>query len=86
MKFPYWVRVLIALDALANVILGGHLGETISARSGRAGVDGKRWGLRMCRFLSWFQKRHCLRAMEIDRDLAATVVELETKALEEVTG
>lgn len=77
MKLPYWLRVLIALDRLANVILFGRLGETVSARAGRACRAGKRWGKTVCGILSWFQDDHCAVAIELDRRLAEELLELE---------
>lgn len=53
------MRVLIALDRLANAILRGKDRETISSRAGRARDEGKRWGCILCRLLDWIEAGHC---------------------------
>ena len=45
----YMLNVVIAGDVLANVICGGMIGETISARTGRNARDGWRWAI----WLDW---------------------------------
>lgn len=56
-------NLLISLDQLGNSLLGGAPDETISSRSARANRDGRRWGRLMCRFLGWFEKDHCEKAI-----------------------
>jgi len=66
MKRPYYMSVLIALDELANAILGGWSGETISSRSYRL------WKERDIAFPMQFinfimcNKSHCLEAYEVE--------------------
>ena len=45
--WPYWLRLLIGIDQLGNVIFGGDPDETISSRLGRAMRDGR---------LAWHRK------------------------------
>lgn len=52
-------RIAIGYDLLANVTLGGNVGETISSRAGRHLARGDRWACVLCRFLDVFQKNHC---------------------------
>lgn len=67
---PYWYHVLVALDCFANALLGGMIGETISARCGRwaLAVEGHgtvwHWIARfMVRWLGVLQPDHGQRAM-----------------------
>lgn len=77
----YVKNVLIGFDQFANTLIGGHPGETISARSGRAAAEGKSWG----KFLSWalnhIQHDHTLGAEQNDEQRAKVVEGLEEKAL-----
>lgn len=76
-KEGYVKRDLIAFDQLVNVVAGGHDDETISARSGRAAQEGKRWGKVMAGFLNLFQKNHSVKAEAGDLARAKTVEYLE---------
>lgn len=41
-----WLRnVLIAVDQLANAVLGGHADETLSARAYRKELTSRRWAV-----------------------------------------
>jgi hypothetical protein len=60
----YFLNLLIVLDELGNALTGGSPEETISSRSAKAMLAGKRWGCLMCKFLNLFQKDHCLKALE----------------------
>jgi len=72
-----WIwNLLISLDQLGNSLLGGAPDETISSRSARANRDGKRWGRRMCRFLGWFEKDHCEKAITSELTGAQTSKEI----------
>jgi hypothetical protein len=77
-KEGYLMRNAIAFDQMVNVATGGHPGETISARSARAAVEGKVWGKVMSKFLDLFQKDHGAGAMAGDLERAQTVAYLET--------
>lgn len=77
---PYCLRVLIALDEFANVLFGGNLDETISARSGRAALHGKRWGKFMAWWLGKIAPNHCRRAELHDEQRAAYIAWLESQA------
>ncbi len=76
----YPVRCLIALDVLCNVaLLRGRLDETISAHSARAALEGKRWGILVSKFLSFFQKNHGVGAILGDEVRADAIAEVESK-------
>lgn len=61
---PYWLALLIALDQLANTLLGGYPDETLSSRAHREG-----WATAECLInaLFWLDRqqidgqtvRHC---------------------------
>ena len=56
--------IALAFDVFWNVITGGTVGITISARAGVAETKGKRWGKAMSTFLSWMEKDHCQLAIQ----------------------
>jgi len=55
----YLRRVLTSFDQFGNVLTGGELNETISARAARLRNKGAFYGCVMCKFLDVFQARHC---------------------------
>jgi hypothetical protein len=68
----YVLRVLIALDQLANVVLlNGHEDHTISGRVGYKAYKTKRWYWKLAEKLIntmfWFDKNHCYNSIEWDR-------------------
>lgn len=64
---PRWLRALLALDQLANVVfLGGDEDETISSHAGKQARGGARWACILCRFLDLFQEDHCHLSEELD--------------------
>lgn len=64
---PWWLRVLIALDQLGNVlVLNGHEDETISSNAAKASLRGERWGCVLCKVLDWIDPGHCQDAIERD--------------------
>lgn len=66
MRYSYLIRVLLALDQLANVVLcNGDPDETMSATSYRMHRDGRFWGFMMpvIDLLFWWQgPGHCFNA------------------------
>ena len=65
------MRMLLALDQLLNVLLGGNNeDETISSAVGRKAMAGKRWALIAERIINWIFERlgdgpnHCRRNIE----------------------
>ena len=61
----YLINQLIALDQVANAILGGYPDETISLRAARErDLNGKKWACVLCRVLDWFEKDHCTLTVE----------------------
>ena len=65
------MRILLALDQLLNVLLGGNNeDETISSAVGRKAMAGKRWALIAERIINWIFERlgdgpnHCRRNIE----------------------
>jgi hypothetical protein len=61
MKAAKWyaLGVLIALDQVANALLGGYPDETVSFRAAKARRDGKRWGCVLCKLLDTIHTNHC---------------------------
>ena len=62
----YFWNVLIAVDQLANALLGGHPDETISSRAAKAQRSGKLWGCVLCKVLHWIDRDHCEKSIELD--------------------
>ena len=61
----YIWNILIAIDQLANAILGGDPDETISSRAGKQ--QGKTmWANVLCWFLNKLDTGHCKDAIEED--------------------
>ena len=60
----YFWFLFIAVDQLANTVLGGYPDETLSSRMG------KRPHCPICRILCWFlnfiDKDHCVKSIEYD--------------------
>lgn len=86
---PYWYRVLVGLDCFANVITGGLVGETISARCGRWAlvVQGHgtvwHWLARfMVKWLGVIQPDHGQRAIVGTLTRAEQLIEVERAALD----
>ena len=77
----YVRRVLLGLDLFANVLTGGHPGETISARSQRAADNGHWAGKAMTGFLHLFQRSHGKLAEVGDLARAKEIEATENKAL-----
>lgn len=77
----YLWSLLVSLDQLGNTLLGGASDETFSSRSARAYRDNKRWGRVMCRFLGWFEKDHCEKALRSELTGAQT-----SKGIRELKG
>ena len=68
---PYWLRVLVALDQLLNVVLlNGSEDHTISGRVGYKAMTTKkrRWLIleKVINTLFWFQPNHCRLNIEHD--------------------
>jgi hypothetical protein len=55
----YVLNILIAVDQVANAILGGYPDETISLRAALARDNGERWGCLLCRLLDAIVADHC---------------------------
>lgn len=68
----YIRRVLKSLDQFANVVTGGAINETISARAARLRNKQVIVGCVLCRLLDFFQKGHCDHAL-VERQDAALV-------------
>lgn len=68
----YIRRVLIAIDQLGNTITGGDPDETISSRTGKAAIAGKRWALILERIINAIflhltgERDHCRANIEGD--------------------
>lgn len=75
-------RVLVALDILCNVVfLNGHLDETISSHAARAALEGKKWGVVVCRILNKvIEPNHGGLAIGADAGDAEIVEDIEKKS------
>lgn len=76
-KERYIHRVAVQFDIFVNVIFKGRAGETISSRAGRAALEGKDWGILMCKFLDLIQYNHDAQAIAADLARAQAIVYLE---------
>ena len=61
----YFWNILIALDQLANTILGGDPDETISSRAGKRQHD-QLWAKWLCWLLNKIDTEHCKDSVEQD--------------------
>jgi hypothetical protein len=61
----YFFNVLIAIDQLANTLLGGDPDETLSSRMGKR-VKHCRVCFYVCRVLHFFDPQHCQKSIESD--------------------
>ena len=57
-------NILLAYDRLGNACANDQEVETMSRRAALARNEGKKWGCVMCKFLNWFQKDHCDKALK----------------------
>lgn len=65
MKHPDGFQILVAVDQLANTMLGGMADETLSARAWRHHLDGSRdWPRAIIDTLFFWQTDHCRSAYE----------------------
>ena len=65
MRHPDGFEVLVALVELVNNFFGGYADETISSRSHRAYISGKRkWTRNLFNFMFFWQEDHCKEAYE----------------------
>jgi hypothetical protein len=62
----YFRRLFVAVDQLANVLLGGHEDETISSRIGKDARRGRKMACVLCRIFDWLDPHHCEKAIERD--------------------
>ena len=67
MSKKYVIQVLVAVDQLANAVLGGWADETLSSRAHRL-RDKKLWFVveKVINALFFLQKDHCLMAYEAE--------------------
>ena len=77
----YGKRILIALDQLANALLGGWPDETLSSRCWRWSKDGVRaWPRRVVDGLFFWEKEHCKSSYESEREGRQSPPELRSVA------
>jgi hypothetical protein len=55
----YVMKVLIAVDQLANAVRGGHPDETLSAAAHRRHLEGRSGWRNLINGLFWWQGDHC---------------------------
>jgi hypothetical protein len=65
MKKYFW-NLLVAIDQLVNTILLGDPDETVSSRMGKAKRNGNKFAIMVCKFLSKFDNKHCIKSIEED--------------------
>lgn len=63
----YVMKVLIAVDQLANAVRGGHPDETLSAAAHRRHLAGKSGWRNVINALFWWQEDHCKAAYESEK-------------------
>lgn len=77
MRHPDGFQVLLAIDQLVNTIFGGYADESISSRSHRAYVSGKRkWTRNLINALFFWQIDHCKEAYESEIERSQLPVEM----------
>ena len=58
-------QLLIAIDQLANALVGGYADETLSARAHRIAEEGgPAWPQRTINALFFWERQHCLKAYQ----------------------
>lgn len=62
----YLWNILITLDQNLNTLTGGDPDETLSSRWAKKARQGDWLSCQLCRVLSWFDKDHCERTIELD--------------------
>ena len=62
----YVFNLLIAIDQLANTILGGSPDETISSRASKDQLKGRKWAIWLCWALNKIDADHCQESTEAD--------------------
>jgi hypothetical protein len=60
-------------DRALNVAFGGSSDETMSSRAGKGMKEGKAWACVLCKFLNLFQQDHCLKSINPDDGVNATI-------------
>lgn len=60
-------QILKAYDILGNFYLNDYSGMTISERSAEAREDKKKWGCKVCKFLDFFDKKHCDKSLNFPK-------------------
>lgn len=64
-RHPDYFQVLVALDQLANTLIGGYADETMSARLWRHHLAGEySWAMKVVNCLFFWQDNHCKEAYE----------------------
>lgn len=62
-------QVLIAIDQLANALIGGYADETLSARAHRVAEEGgPAWPQCLINTLFFWERSHCLKAYNSERE------------------
>lgn len=65
MRHPDGFQIAVALDQLVNAVFGGYADETVSSRTHRAYLRGKRkWMRNLINAIFFWQEDHCREAYE----------------------
>lgn len=81
MIFYFW-QLMLALDQLANVLLGGWADETLSSRAYRVSRKTSSWRWKIastCINGLFFNRNHCYDAFESERNSTQLPHEFRTK-------
>ena len=70
MTHPDYFQILVALDQLANTLLGGWSDETLSSRAHRRRLDGKPGVAWVIDKLFFWQEGHCEEAYNSELERA----------------
>lgn len=74
--------IAVAIDMLIATIIWKTSNITISSHSAIAALNGKKWGLYMCKFLNWIEPNHCANAITSDIEKAQEAINILTKKID----
>lgn len=79
--YSYWTQVALALDCVANTLVGGWHHETLSSRSWRAYCNGKvfgasRWVIDVIFIWQTWKLDHCQRHHNLEVERANLIVQV----------
>lgn len=66
--------ILIGIDILLNILIGGQIGMTISSHCFLAAKRGKLWAIILLQTLNQIENDHCQLALQNDIDRAKAIL------------